>query len=193
MKLITALGNSTNLILQIIDFFNGDYNYKNEFIDIKKVFLKSHISEIYLVLTTKIKNAFETCKDDIARYYNDIKLYPVNLPFEDIRSLKDDRVLESIIYNKIQEIAGKNLIISSGGLKNITQRLTEAGILYGCLGYFSMTADDESLTKKSIEEIRKRTLELNIQWNPLSKLISKRRNSIYEKNEDLTDNFISLF
>ncbi|MCC7430521.1 hypothetical protein IT568_06755, partial [bacterium] len=196
MKLITALGIDFKLTVQLVDFFNGNFDYKPEFNFIKNEFANQKIDELYLILTSseKIKTSFETLKKQLFTDYPNLKIFSIQLSFEDLRTNENDKELKQTLYKQVEKIAGKNLLVSSGGLKNITQRLLEAAYLFGAKGYFSMTSDETlNLFDSNLKDIRNRTKELNVQFTKTSDLLKERRTKAFEKTHSLTDNFSSVY
>lgn len=101
--------------------------------------------------------------------------------------------LKNIIYETVEKISGKDLLVASGGLENITQRLLEAAFLFGCRGYFSMTFDKGFDIGAEIEVIRTRTEELNVQFTKTKGLLKERWEKSQSKTKLLTDTFVSVY
>ncbi len=189
--LLTAFGN-VNLILELIDFFNGGskYQYNKQGEKIRQSFGKRRLGKIYLVCTRGVRNNFERLKNTIEQEYPELagQIHPINLSCDDIMCQDDDIKARDLIYEEVRRLAGSNLIISSGGRKALTQRLIEAGLLYGCAGYLAITAPYGGDDKK---DIRSRTRDFNIIWMTGRKFASERRSQIIR--EEIGDTFRSVY
>jgi adenosine deaminase len=89
-----------------------------------------------------------------------------------------------LVYKKVRQLGADNdLIISSGGRQSVTQRLIEAGLLYGCKGYLIITAKHK--------EKRSESMNFNILWASARQFAEERRENLIK--DELGDNFRSLY
>ncbi|MBF0235765.1 MAG: hypothetical protein HQK65_22420, partial [Desulfamplus sp.] len=187
MKMITAFGN-VNLILQMVDFLSGNptYRYNEEACNIRSSFIEFQLSDIYLICTQKSHEALPDLLKILGNEYPDISVHTISLGCDDIECAGDDRNMKGEVYRAVELLASDNLVISSGGRKTVTNRLIEAGLLYGCMGYLTMTAPAEEDTN-----IRQRSLEFNLLWISARQFSEERRKHIIKS--ELGDNFRSLY
>ena len=191
LKLITALGNKQDLVLEIIDFFNGGnlYNYKDEAAQIRNNFDGRKLTEIHLVCTQDVDviSVLRDLKKTIGIEYPDMEdcVHEITLDCEDIGCYRDDDNMRKLVYQAVHHLADADLIIASGGRKQVTQRLIEAGLLYGCMGYLTITAPRN-------KEKREESAHFNINLTTARQFAEERRNRVVIKDE-LGDNFRSLY
>ena len=188
LKLITALGNK-DLILELIDFFNGRdrYRYKEEAEVIREKFAERRISDVHLVCTRNVLPLLEELKDAVSTDYPDLvgHIHGISLDCDDIGCRGDDSDMRDKVYQAVERLAlDDDLIISSSGRKTITQRLIEAGLLYGCKGYLTITAERN--------ERRDDSMNFNVLWTSARRFAEERRPGRMLK-EELGDNFRSLY
>jgi len=186
--LITGLGRYKDLVLELIDFFNGGqrFRYKEEAEAIRDSFSDRRLSEVHLVCTGVAMPVFEELQQAIASEYPELhnSIFPLILECSDIACAGDDHEMRDLVYQKVERLAAKSdLVISSGGRKPVTHRLIEAGLLHGCMGYLTITAEGK--------EVRMNTMEFNILWTPLRRFAEERRPG--QLKEELGDNFRSLY
>lgn len=194
MELITAIGNNKDLVLQFIDFFCKKLPYNTHGNQIKASLAGRPLERIHLITTTTTSQLFnELVKDIEAEQKQGLfkieppKLREIPLDMEDIATPEEEEKTRKLIHNAIQEISSRtDLIIASAGRKIITQSLIEAGLLYGCMGYFSITAPYG-------KEKREYFADFNISWMPLKRLLEEKK-GFSDLNPDLlSENFRSLY
>ena len=98
LTLITALGTDANLVLELLDFFNGgeQFIYNEESEQIRQGFNGRQLQRLYL-LCTEDERVQETLKDvrrALASEYSEVDLDIIHLPFSDLRSSQDDNQLK---------------------------------------------------------------------------------------------------
>ena len=188
LKIITALGRHPELVLEIIDFFNGDerYKYNAEAEKIRAIFANQKLSEIYLICTEDVTASLGALKEAIRQEYPDLlnHLHEIYLEGNDICCAVDDAGMRQKVYAEVQALSDGDLIIASGGRKQVTQRLIEAGLLYGCMGYLTLTAPYG-------KENRQNTLDFNVLLTTARQFSEERRNRIIR--DEMGDNFRSLY
>ncbi|MFZ5764067.1 MAG: hypothetical protein ACOY4H_00555 [Thermodesulfobacteriota bacterium] len=190
LKLITALGYSPDLILQFIDFFNGGetYRYKQEAAAIRKNFAGQELVAVYLICTKeqRVVDSLAQLREIVGTDYPGLAaaLHPIDLPCNDITCGEDDETMRQLVYEAVRSLAADDLIISSGGRKPVTQRLIEAGLLYGCRGYLTITAD-RNKEKRACSE------SFHVLWTSARRFSEERRARIIK--DELGDNFRSLY
>ncbi len=192
LVLLTAFG-SADLVLELIDFFNGgdQYRYNEQGEEIRRSFGGRRIGGLYLVCTSGKKDAFDELRSKIEQEYPELagRIHAIDLSCEDITCQGDDKEARQLLYKAVrEELAGPNLVISSGGRKALTQRLIEAGLLYGCAGYLAITAPEG---KDKNQNIRSRTEEFNIVWMTSRQFAWERRTQIIR--EEIGDTFRSVY
>jgi len=193
LKLITAVGTNENLILELFDFFCGgqQYLYSEEGAAIRERFLESTLEGLYLVCTSdsRVQDTLEKVQATIGREYPALSacIHIITLDCNDIACDGDDENMRLMVYEKVRELAADNLIISSGGRKTVTNRLIEAGLLFGCMGYLTITAPDERDPL-----IRRRTKEYNVLWTSGRSFAEKRWEGFMEDRQGIGDTFRSL-
>ncbi|MGQ3685900.1 MAG: hypothetical protein ACUBOA_12980 [Candidatus Loosdrechtia sp.] len=180
MKLISALGENYDIIMEMIDFLNGDFPYTEITRNTKESFAEP-LDEIVLFCTIKTIPVFQELKKILILEYPDIQLKKVNLGIEDITSVIDDEKTRRIVFDVLEQYLGEKLILSSAGRKDITQRIIEGGYIYGFYGYLSVTFSAEfQRYKKNIaglkdyQIIRKHPECLSVNWYPLSTLLRRK-------------------
>ncbi len=189
LKLITALGN-LELVLQFIDFFNGGgrYSYNAESSAIRSRFNRMSLSDIFLICTKedKVQKALDDLRQTVAKEYPALAghIIEVSLPCNDISCGNDDELMRQAVYEQIKALAADNLIIASGGRKTVTNRLIEAGLLFGCMGYLTLTAPTG-------KEKRECFGSFNFIWTPTRQFAEERQQSSFKG--ELGDNFRSLY
>lgn len=190
LKLITALGNDKELVLQFIDFFNGGekYSYNNESSAIRNRFGGMSLSAIHLICTKepKVQDALEKLRQTVADEYPLLKesIVEISLPCDDISCGNDDEFMRQAVYEQIKTLAADNLIIASGGRKTVTNRLIEAGLLYGCRGYLTLTAP-QGKGKREYSEL------FNLIWISTRQFAEERQQGSFKG--EIGDNFRSLY
>lgn len=190
IKLITALGNMW-LICEIIDFFNGGdrFRYEGEAAVVRSHFAGAKLTDIYIVCTQDVDEIFKNeLKPMLAKEYPNLRTHPIRLPCKDISCDNDDEIMRQLVYETVRKLAADNLVISSGGRKTLTNRIIEAGLLYGCMGYLTITAPRG---KERASDIRYRTTEFGVLWISARRFSEERRRGIVK--EELGDNFRSLY
>ena len=192
LTLVSAMGN-VDLILEFMDFFNGGdrFTYSGEAAEVRQRFAGSRLTEVYLFCTRQVQNHFASLCRQAGRDYPEVRLRPVDLPFDDITSRDDEEKMRSLVYSTVEKLAGsdKRVIISSGGRKTMTNRLIEAGLLYGCEGYLAITAPH--VEKEKIKEIRTMSAEFNVLWIPARRFYQQRQQ--VSVRDGLGDSFRSLY
>ena len=188
LTLITGLGRNQDLVLELIDFFNDGekYPYKEEAAAIRASFAGRQLAAVHLVCTRSVTPVLEKLRHSLLDEYPDLAgtLKEIYLDCDDLACAGDDRAMRDRVYKEVQRLAKESdLVIASGGRKNVTQRLIEAGLLFGCLGYLTITAEDR--------EERANTLGFNVLWTPLRNFALERRPGLVK--EELGDNFRSLY
>jgi len=187
LKLITALGN-TDLVLELIDFFNGEdqFHYKEEVNVIRSRFVGRRLSSLHLVCTKGMLPRLDKLRCSITTDYPNLAghIEAITLDCDDVICRGDDREVRDKVYGEVERLALTNdLIISSGGRKTITQRLIEAGLLYGCLGYLTLTAEHN--------ERREDSMNFNVLWTSARRFAEERRPGLIKS--EMGDNFRSLY
>ncbi len=191
---MTALGTDPNLVLELIDFFNGGdgFRYNEESDSIRRGFGGRRLERIYLLCTkdTRVKQTLDQVQGVLENEYPAVEIEAVPLPFADLCSHADDEQLKEIVYRlvSLKVEAGERLVISSSGRKTVTNRLIEAGLMYGCEGYLSITAD---ISRR--EGIRFRTESFNVLWIPARQFNEEKRANLKEIQEGIGNNFRSLY
>ncbi len=189
LKLITALGNP-ELVLQFIDFFNGGerYSYNAESSAIRSRFNRMSLSDISLICTKEdqVQKALDDLHQTVATEYPALAghITEISLPCNDISCGNDDELMRQAVYEQIKALAADNLIIASGGRKTVTNRLIEAGLLFGCMGYLTLTAPHG-------KEQRECSDSFNLIWTPTRQFAEERQQSSFKG--ELGDNFRSLY
>lgn len=191
LKLITALGTYKDLVLELIDFFNdAERRYKPEAASVRAKFRGNKITELHLICTRDVLPLFEEdLRPQLAAEYPALTVRAITLPCADIACSLDDETMRSMIYEAVKDLAADGLIISSGGRKTLTNRLIEAGLLYGCMGYLSITAPKG-------QERREASEHFNVLWFATREFANDRRQGIIKDEQDgkdLGDNFRSLY
>lgn len=190
LTLITALGNTPELVLQLIDFFNGGdrFLYNAEAAAIRSRFRGLTISALHLICTgdEQVETAMQRLRETVAVEYPELcsGLHPITLPCADIACGNDDEFMRQTVYEQIKRLAADNLIIASAGRKTVTNRLIEAGLLYGCMGYLTLTAPRG-------KERREYSESFNLIWTPTRQFAEERQQNSFRG--DLGDNFRSLY
>lgn len=190
LTLITALGNNSELVLQLIDFFNGEnrYCYNGEATALRRRFHGMALAGLHLICTKeeKVQNALTQLRQTVAIEYPELagQIKEIPLPCTDISCDNDDETMRQLVYEKVKMLASDNLIIASGGRKTVTNRLIEAGMLFGCMGYLTLTAP-RGKEKREFSE------SFNLIWISTRQLAEERQQSSYK--DELGDNFRSLY
>lgn len=199
LALITSLGtgpNAKDLILQFIDFFCKTLSYNTHGLEIKAAFQGPRLTDIYLITTTEpaVIESFKTINEDIRNETSQKcfsvpppRLHEIRLDMQDVATYENEETARAVIHRAIQKLSiESDLIIASGGRKNMTQILVEAGMVYGCKGYLSITAPRG-------KERRDCTLDFNISWFPLRKMLESKQGFSDLHPETLSENFRSLY
>ena len=186
LQLITALGKKTDLVLQLVDFLNGNpqYHYNEEARSVRRRFTGQKITDLHLVLTKEVAETERALRNQLALEYPEVQVHPLTLPCDDIACIEDDETMRQLIYEKVASLAGRNLIISSAGRKTITNRLIEAGMIYGCLGYLTLTAPGD-------KEKRQYSESFHALWTPTRSFLAERQQSWIK--DEMGKNFRSLY
>ncbi len=188
LRLITALGTNKNLILELIDFFNGGdrFQYSEEAKAIRNRFSGRRVLELHLVCTEGVSQVLADLQSSIRDEYPELVIQPIHLPCDDIACRNNDEELRELVYGTVRGLAADDLIIASAGRKTITNRLIEAGLLHGCMGYLTITAPDERAP-----DIRQRSMKFNVLWISTRQFSEERRERVIK--DELGDNFRSLY
>ena len=190
LKLISALGNK-DLILELIDFFNGGdrYAYNDAATGIRCRFGGCKLDAIHLVCTREaLEKTLPELQALLSTEYPAVQVHPIKLPCRDIACDHDDETMRQLVYDTVRTLAPDNLIIASGGRKTLTNRLIEAGLLYGCMGYLTITAPPG---KENEANIRQQTKKFNVLWIPARRFFEERREGLTK--DKIGDNFRSLY
>ncbi|MBA3008078.1 MAG: hypothetical protein KJ900_17510 [Proteobacteria bacterium] len=189
LKLITALGNPS-LVLELIDFLSNSkqYRYNEESSAIREIFCHHALFELHLICTVASLKNLASLKEILAKEYPSIIICPHAISCDDISCNGDDESMRKTVYDTVELLSAEDLVIASGGRKTITNRLIEAGLLYGCMGYLTITAPDG---KERAPNIRQQTLDFNVLWIPTRRFSEERRTRIIK--DELGDNFRSLY
>ncbi len=192
LTLFTALGTNEMLIIELLDFLSGQekFSYNTEAKKIREEFKECTVKRLVLVCTThkKVIDTFNKLQKIIAREYSNIIIEKVDLGFEDVKTTSHDLKMRDEIYKTIKSYAGSQLVISSGGRKTITQRIIEAGLLYGCRGYLSITAPPG---KEQKHDVRYITEDFSVLWIPGRQFIKERQNDLIK--DEVGDSFRSVY
>jgi len=179
LHLVTALGNS-ELIFEMLDFFNGkkELPYSRETLKVREQFSQMRIDTLHLVCTRhdSVMKALEEVRKKIdgpEAEFPEVTLEPLELSISDVDSLDADRKMKEAVDRLVAELPGNRTIISSGGRKSMTSRLIEAGMRYGCLGYFVLIGPDK-ISRKDYDKIA-------AVWTPSRQLIKEN----WERARDL--------
>ncbi|MCF6147687.1 MAG: hypothetical protein E3K37_03415 [Candidatus Kuenenia sp.] len=180
MKLFTALGENYDVIMEMVDFLSGSYAYAESAQNTKKQFTKS-LDEIVLFCTKETFPVFQDLKIIICREYPQIRVSCIDLMVSDIRSRDDEENIRDKVFAAFEQYQEADLILSSAGRKDITQRMVEAGYIFGFQGYLSLTLprDFYQLRKnhtglKDYQIIRNHPEYLTVNWYPLSTFLRRR-------------------
>lgn len=212
MKLLSALGENYDVIIEMVDFLNGDFEYSEAARKIKGSFIEP-MDELVLLCTTHTAAVFDDLEAILSIEYPDISLNNIDLEIQDITNVRDDEKIRNTIFNTVERYQKDKLIVSSAGRKDITQRIVEAGYIYGFYGYLSITLSAEFFHLKNTpgglkdyQIARKYPEHLIINWYPLSTLLRRRyylpettqvdiQQSNYDilKEPDLIQNFSALY
>ncbi len=188
LKMITAMGTNNDLVLEIIDFFNsGDrFTYNAEAEQIRRKFSGQKLCEIYLICTQGVIEHLTALKEIIRQEYPALAdhIHEIFLDGGDISCAADDAAMRHVVYEQVQNLSSDDLIIASAGRKPVTQRLIEAGLLYGCLGYLTITAPQNN-TKRSDSH------SFNVLLTSIRQFSEERRSRIIK--DELGDNFRSIY
>jgi adenosine deaminase len=179
MQLITSIGTNKDLILQYFDFFNrDDLEYSPDAMKIKEIFKGKYIDSIFLFHTEEeqVKKAIDELSDELAKYSQQITIMIESLKVDDIKTSSDNIKARDIVFVNFGKFSHPQTIISSAGRKTITNHILEAGLLYGCKGYLSITAPHG-------KEGRKHTKEFSIIWTPISSFV-RRKKRLLSSDED---------
>ncbi len=193
INLLTAVGTNSDLILQFADFFNGGprYTYRPEAEKIRRSFGGAKIADLYLIITrdTKVLKVYNSLISILEKEYPEISIHPISLDCSDITDRETDTRARDLIYKKTAAIAGPDLVLSSAGRKQITQRLIEAGLLYGCAGYLAITVPPR--LERQRNDIRRQTEQFHVVWAPAAEFYQEKRTRIIR--DQLGDTFRSLY
>ncbi|MCR4292398.1 MAG: hypothetical protein NUV76_05925, partial [Candidatus Kuenenia sp.] len=180
MKLLSALGKDYDVIMEMVDFLHGDFAYGENARKVKESFTEP-LDEIVLLCTTKTLTSLESLKSILQSEYPHIRLTGIDLEVPDITTAGDDKKIRNKVFDAVQQYQNSRLILSSAGRKEITQRIIEAGYIYGFYGYLSITLPPEfnqlKETNKDLKDyqiVRRHPEHLIINWYPLSALLRRR-------------------
>ncbi|MEP9412485.1 MAG: hypothetical protein HRF42_14020 [Candidatus Brocadia sp.] len=180
MKLLSALGEKYDVIMEMVDFLNGNFAYTETVRKIKNSFTES-LDEIILLYTTKTTAVFRDLKAILQSEYPDIQLTGIDLGIPDVITADDDEKIRSKVFEAVERHQDSRLILSSAGRKDITQRIVDAGYIYGFYGYLSVTLPQEfhqlnesDKGMKTYQIVRKYPECLIVNWYPLSALLRKK-------------------
>ena len=166
MKLITSIGKKSDLLMEIIDLLNNHPTKLHETLCRKL----GKITQLFVITTTQSKGAFSELQEKVTADYPDIKLKNIDLKVEDIKTTQDEENIRTEIFKLFRSHGGTDLVISSAGRKQITQILQEAAQIYGCRGYFSVTASQPAISYK---EAKKNPSLIYLNWYPTSQTLKK--------------------
>lgn len=180
MKLFTALGENYDVIMEMVDFLSGSYAYAESAQNTKKQFTKS-LDEIVLFCTKETLPVFQGLKIILGQEYPQIRVSCIDLMVSDIRSSDDEENIRDKVFVTFEQYQEADLILSSAGRKDITQRMVEAGYIFGFRGYLSLTLpmDFYQFKKtttglKDYQIIRNHPEYLTVNWYPLSTFLRRR-------------------
>jgi adenosine deaminase len=169
MKLITPIGEKPDLLIEIIDLFNNhSIKLHKEHATLRNELGK--ITQLFVITTTQTQKAFLKLKEIVDTDYPDIELSERHLGVEDIKTAQDEESTHKIIFEFFKSHGGTDLVISSGGRKQITQAMQEAAQIYGCRGYFSVTASRPGIR---YQEVRKNPSLIYYKWYPTSRTLKE--------------------
>lgn len=133
LTLLSALGRKRMLVLELLDFLSNrpDFVYAEEATELRKIFKGYDVSKVVLICTDESEKVYDDLKGYMESEYPDVDMEKISLSCSDITCSKTDKSMRKIVYDAIERHAGPNLIISSAGRKTITQRIIEAGMLFG--------------------------------------------------------------
>jgi len=186
LQLITALGKNTDLVLQLVDFLcdNPQYPYNEATTTVRQRFSGRKLTHLHLVVTAEVRPQERALKEQLALEYPELLVHSIILPCDDIACIDDDESMRQLIYGQVEGLAAHNLIISSGGRKAITNRLIEAGMIFGCFGYLTLTAPRD-------KEKRQYSESFHALWTPTRRFLADRQQSWIK--DELGKNFRSLY
>lgn len=180
MKLLSALGENYDVIMEMVDFLSGNYAYAESARNIKNQFTKS-LDELVLFCTTETLPVFQDLKTILGHEYPEIRASCVDLMVSDIKSKDDEERMRDKVFVTFEQYQDKDLILSSAGRKDITQRIVEAGYIFGFQGYLSLTLTGDFYPYKKNNQglkdyqiIRKHPESLTVNWYPLSTFLRRR-------------------
>jgi len=192
ITLVSAFGRA-ELILEYLDFFNGGqgFSYSPEAERLRKEFAGSQISEVHLICTKGVRREFQSLTKQVQKEYESVRLCSHFLAGPDITSNRDEEEMRDLVYGLIRKLVEEKhrIILSSGGRKTMTNRLIEAGLLYGCEGYLAITAPELSAGDK--KSVRYQSSKFNILWLPARRFYEERYKT--GTREGIGDNFRSLY
>lgn len=146
LHLVTALGNSEDLVLELLDFFNGQetLDYPESTMEVRKEFKGLFVSKVHLFCTRfkKTQDTLSALKSHIKKEFSEVEVVPVQLPMEDISDSEHDQEMRQEVEKCFADLPWDRTIISSAGRKTLTQRISESAMLHGCLGYLAIIGPD---------------------------------------------------
>lgn len=193
LTLMTPIGvgkNAKDLILQFVDLFcKPKQPYNEEASAVRNLFAQSRLRRLYLITTRNedVLRIVTELKADISQEFSNhnIEIHEIPLDIPDVATSFEEERARQIIFERVRELS-EGLIIASGGRKNITHALIEAGLLYGCLGYLSITAPRG-------KEQRDCSSDFQVHWLPIQKILQQRRSYLDITRNELSENFHSTY
>jgi len=190
LALMTPLGRNKDLILQFIDFFcrpNLPYNDEAKGIQAGLLAL-GRLRHVYCITTQETASVFQELKSQISEEFqsDNLQLHEIALPLSDINVVAEEET-RRLVFEQVKGI-NQGLIIASGGRKNLTHALIEAGLLYGCLGYLSITAPHG-------KERRDCVTDFQVYWLPIERILEQKQEylDLPSLKDEIVENFRSLY
>lgn len=86
LVLLTALGNNINLLLQVVDFFNGRnrFSYNREAAAIRQQFAGSGLNAVHLFCTGAVMDSGRQAGEILNREYPEVRVELIPLDCDDI-------------------------------------------------------------------------------------------------------------
>ncbi len=176
LKLLTALGTNKDLVLELVDFFNGGdrFRYREEVEALRRGFRGARVRDLYLLCTDDkgVRKALQGLEETLRDEYPEVRPHRRELGCEDVTCAAVDRRIRDLIYRETARIAGPDLVIASAGRKMVTQRLIEAGLLHGCAGYLAITTDHEL---ERAADVRRQTERFSVIWTGAAEFHREKR------------------
>ncbi len=179
IHLVTALGNR-ELILELLDFFDftREINYPADTIEVRELFRGWKLKKLHLFCTqfSSVQRGLRSLTEEMAVDFPSVELKPIQLDMEDIATSADDKRMKDIVNNYLARLPGERTVISSAGRKTLTQRILEAAMKYGCLGYLTLIGPD-NMRRDEYHKIA-------AIWTPSKQLLQERWKYGKELNRD---------